>query len=126
VCLICVNDKYETQTTGTHFRIDVMRCGYSVARLGQVVTLTFAHYSEYKLQFHASLSKSGCNFNVKGEEIPLQAGKMPEGSRKLRLPYFKDSQHMNEVRLSALRTGHLYPPPSSPQEISLVQISVRG
>jgi hypothetical protein len=51
----------------------------------------------------------------KGKAIPLQAWTGPEGSR------FQDNRHMKVVRLSALRTGHLYP-----QEISLVLISVRG
>jgi len=52
----------------------------------------------------------------KGKAIPLQAWTGPEGSRRLRLPDF-----MKVVRLSALRTGRLYP-----QEIFLVLISVRG
>jgi hypothetical protein len=42
----------------------------------------------------------------KGKAIPLQA---PEGSRKVEVPIFQDNQHMNVVRLSALRTGRLYP-----------------
>jgi len=57
----------------------------------------------------------------KGKAIPLQAWTGPEGSRKLRLPDFKTIGTWKAVRLSALRTGHLYP-----QEIFLVLISVRG
>ena len=56
----------------------------------------------------------------KGKAIPLQAWTGRWGSRKLRFPEFLDSQHMKVVRLSAQRTGHLYP-----QEISLVLVSVR-
>jgi hypothetical protein len=56
-----------------------------------------------------------------GKAIPLQAWTGPDGSRRLRLPDFKDSQHMKVVRLSAICIGHLYP-----QETFLVLISVRG
>ena len=56
---------------------------------------------------------------TKGKAVPLQAWSGPEGSRKLRLPdYMTTAQDVG--RLSALRTGRLYP-----QEILLVLISVR-
>ena len=56
----------------------------------------------------------------KGKAVPLQAWTGPEVSRKLRLPDFVTTAH-DGGRLSALRTGRLYP-----QEILLVLISVRG
>jgi len=56
----------------------------------------------------------------KGKAVPLQARSGPEVSRKLTFPYFVTTTH-NGGRLSALRTGRLYP-----QEILLVLISVRG
>ena len=56
----------------------------------------------------------------KGKAVSLQAWSGPEGSRKLGSPTTWQ-RHRMVVRLSALRTGHLYP-----QEMLLVLISVRG
>ena len=48
----------------------------------------------------------------KGKAVPLQALTGPWGFRRLGLPEFLDNRHLEKVvRLSALRTGHLYPPP---------------
>jgi hypothetical protein len=46
---------------------------------------------------------------TKGKAIPLQAWTSPEGSRRLKDPRFHDNRRMKGVRLSALRTGRLYP-----------------
>jgi len=55
-----------------------------------------------------------------GKAVPLQALRVPEGSRKLRLPHFVATAQVGG-RLSTLRTCRLYP-----HEILLVLISVRG
>ena len=57
----------------------------------------------------------------KGKAVPLQAWSGPEDSRKLRFQDYMTTAHRMVVKLSALRTGRLYP-----QEISLVLISVGG
>ena len=68
------------------------------------VMISFAEVFSSNSSIHSSFScKSQC------KAIPLQAWTGPEGSSKLRLPEFLDSQHMKVVRLSALRTGRLYP-----------------
>ena len=60
------------------------------------------------------------NIKGKGKAVPLEAWSGPEGSRKLRFPDFVTTAQV-VVRLSALRTGRLYP-----QEMLLALISVRG
>jgi len=57
----------------------------------------------------------------KDKAVPLQAWRVPEGSRKLRFSDFMTTAQDMVVRLSAVCTGRLYP-----QEMLLVLISVRG
>ena len=55
-------------------------------------------------------------WKVKGKvkAIPLQAWTGPEGLQEVEAPRFQDNLHMKVVRLSALRTGRLYPPGNIP------------
>ena len=52
-------------------------------------------------------------YKYKGKAFPLQACTGPEGSRKLRLPYFVTTAH-DDGRSSDLRTSRLYPPGNIP------------
>jgi len=70
--------------------------------------------------YHVIIRPEFVGGSEKCKAAPLQARRGPEGSRKLRFPDFVTTAR-DGGRLSALRTGRLYP-----QEILLVHISVRG
>ena len=91
---------YKTNRTHIHCVDKTEDAGVS-AKLGEIYT---NHYT----------------LKVKGRAVPLQAWTGPEVLRKLRFPDFVTTAQ-DGGRLSALRTGRLYP-----QEILLVLISVRG
>jgi len=63
---------------------------------------------------------------VKSKVVLLQAPCGPEGSRRFRLPDFHDIRHMKVMRLSASRTGRLYPEECSWYSFSLGAESTPG
>jgi hypothetical protein len=58
------------------------------------------------------------NVHIKRYSNPVTGLDRPGGFQEVAAPRFQDNRHMKVVRLSALRTGRLYP-----QEILLVLIS---
>ena len=78
--------------------------------------LCFQYFFYYTVLRTVQKSQSGSSGDIgatqseilgyKGKAIPLQAWKGPGDSRRMR--------HMKVVRLSALRTGSLYPPENIP------------
>ena len=104
-------------------RIGVNTAGETVCRLQK--SNHFANFAELSFRYccHWTLTLSMNNtdwlaFIVKDKAVPLQARRGPEGSRKLSFPDFVTTAQ-DGGRLSALRTGRLYP-----QEMLLLLISV--
>ena len=71
-----------------------------------------------RLVKYFSISSRGCVQNEtgkgKGKAFSLQAWTGPTGFQEVEASRFQDSRHMKVVKLSALRTGHLYTPGNIP------------
>ena len=72
-------------------------------------------------KFHETRHREGRTFLMLKVSLYLYRPDRPWGFQEVEGPGFQDNRHMQVVRLSALRTGRLYP-----QEVFLVHISVRG
>ena len=72
-------------------------------------------------KFHETRHREGRTFLMLKVSLYLYRPDRPWGFQEVEGPGFQDNRHMQVVRLSALRTGRLYP-----QEVFLVHISVRS
>jgi hypothetical protein len=106
---VCSSPLYVRMWHGKHI---TLRCDADVRPTCSRSQKEFKH--PHKNRFPVRITKPP-NLLAKDKAIPLQAWTGPEGSKKLRLPDFQDNRHMNVARLSALHTGHLYPPADNPR-----------
>ena len=54
------------------------------------------------------------SFEINDKASPITGLDRPGGFQEVKAPRFQDNRHMKVVRLSALRTGRLYPPGNIP------------
>jgi hypothetical protein len=94
-----------------HERIKITRTRgiYSVA-LSSTATKVYSLLGLHGRLSCPSVTWSNNASSAGKRAIPLQALTGPKGSRRLRLPHFKTIVTRRWQRLSALRTGRLYPP----------------
>jgi hypothetical protein len=87
--------------------------------LGNMNAVELNNCTLFKKNDYSGIAAATSTTN-KGKAVPLQAWSGPEGFRKLRFPDFMTTAQ-DARKVSALRTGRLYP-----HEMLLVLISIRG
>ena len=95
--------------SGTFLSISIHKCVFLIS-----VPHYYTHNTYDPLSVYMSNPNTILRSTVKNKSIRLQAWKGPESCRRLRLPRFRDNRYMKVVRLSALRTGRLYPSKNIP------------
>jgi hypothetical protein len=89
--------KYVNVTANCEACIRVELCGLGVSNCASL-------HGKIQIQIQASIKQSN----------PITRLGRPLRFQEVEAPRFVDNRHMKVVRLSALRTGRLYPPGNSP------------
>ena len=89
--------------------------------MGKFIAL-FKKLSSTYINYYPTIHVSVCAIVQASEDTSIESRPICYGSRRLRLPEFRDSRHMKVVNLSALRKGRLYPPGDIPDTHFLYRV----